>query len=650
MPLLPIRSIVGSARRFSLLLTGLLGNAIPAVLFFFSLPSRANWPAHALQRYGALVVLCLGVLLLAPARAQTPPPVRIGVLNYLGQEAAAQEWTPIVTQLQRVLTGRPVQLQLLGHEGLVAAAKKREIDFVITNPGHYVELESRVGASRILTLQTGGLPNSGDHAIGTAVVTRHDDTRIQRLTDLRGQRVAVVGEEGFAGFQVAWRELAAEGVDPVRDMDLRVVGLPMDRVLTAVSNGSADAGFVRACMIESRPEWRAQFRVVAPRHDTGFACASSTRLYPNWPIATLRHTDPELARAVTIGLLEMRPGDSPITWTVPADYQSVHDLQRELQIGNYAHLGTPTMAAFVRRYWGWIVSLFGLIALGGLYTFYVERQVDARTADLRAAAREKEELEARLQASRERADHLARLSVLGELSGTLAHELNQPLAAIGNYAQSLIRRADNQRLTPDVVREAASEMADQADRAAGVLGRIRAFAKKRVAQRSTVSPEIVVREAVALFRGMQAGAPPVAIVDELPPGTTISADALQIQQVLLNLLKNGWDATRELPTARQGLTVRLSLAPGQLRIQVRDQGEPLSAEQQSLLFEPFFTSKPDGMGLGLSICRTIAEAHGGRLDAAPADDGPGLVFTFSLPHDARDPSSRPAPLADPSGR
>ncbi|WP_370512980.1 sensor histidine kinase [Ottowia flava] len=601
-------------------------------------------------RLSLVVVALLALVAWRPALAQSAAPVRIGVLAYLGNEAAVEEWSPVVTQLSKALPGRSVELRLLAHEGLVAAAKGRDIDFVITNPGHYVELESRVGASRILTLQTGDAPGSADQAIGTAVVTRSDDQRIQRLADLRSQRVAIVGEEGFAGFQVAWRELAAEGIEPTRDLDLRTVGLPMDRVLTAVSSGQADAGFVRACMIEAKPEWRARFRVVAPRHETGFACASSTRLYPNWPIATLRHTDPELARAVTIALLEMRREDSPIVWTVPADYQAVHDLQRELQIGSYAGLRTPTMTAIVRRYWPWIVGLFALIGLGGLYTFHVERQVDARTADLRAAARERQALEAHLQQSREQAEHLARLSVLGELSGTLAHELNQPLAAIGNYAQSLIRRADNQRLTPETVREAAGEMAGQAERAAGVLGRIRSFAKKRVAQRTHVSPDAVVRDAVALFRGMQAGAPPVDVVDELPPGTTVSMDGLQIQQVLLNLLKNGWDATRELPPERQRLSVRLSLVSGQLRIEVRDLGDPLADAQQSQLFEPFFTTKPDGMGLGLAICRTIAEAHGGRLDAAPAANPPGLVFSITLPHDVRAPLSRPAPLADSSGR
>ena len=590
-------------------------------------------------RLARLLVLLAGLGLLGAAAWSQPGggTVRIGVLAYLGAEAAVDEWTPVATQLRRALAGRTVELISLDHAALHAAAEARQLDFIITNPGHYVELESRLGASRILTLQTGaGLPGSAWQGVGAAVVTLATNPRIQRLEDLRGQRVAIVGQEGFAGYQVVWRELAAEHIDPDEDLGtLQVVGLPMDRVLEAVASGAADAGFVRACMIESRPEWQVRFRVVAPRPETGFACASSTRIYPNWPIATLRHTDPALARAVTIALLEMREGDSPISWTVPADYQSVHDLQRELKIGPYADLRVPTLTVLAQRYWPWLAALIGLIALGGLYTAHVERQVQARTADLRRAARERGELQESLRESREQAEHMARLSVLGELSGTLAHELNQPLAAIGNYAQSLIRRVDNQRLSPEVVREAASEMAGQAERAAGVLSRIRAFARKRVAQRQAIDPVALVYEAVALFSGMQVHAPPVVVLDELPAGSQLTVDALQIQQVLLNLLKNAWDATRQLPLERQGITVRLYRDAGGTRIAVRDRGEPLTSEQQSHLFEPFFTTKADGMGLGLSICRSIAEAHGGRLDAAPAADGPGLQFTLTLPSDDR---------------
>ncbi len=590
-------------------------------------------------RLAALALLCA-----ASAMAAAQDRVRIGVLAYLGAEAAVEEWTPVAAQLQRALPGRRIELQSLDHAALNAAAQSAQLDFVITNPGHYVELESGLGASRILTLQTGvGLPGSAWQAVGAAVVTLAGNPRIQRLADLRGQRVAIVGQQAFAGYQLVWRELAAEGIDPESDLQLHVVGLPMDRVLDAVASGAADAGLVRACMIESRPDWRQRFRVAAPRPETGFECASSTRVYPNWPIATLRHTDLALARAVTIALLKMGAEGSPISWTVPADYQSVHELQRELRIGPYADLRVPTLTALAERHWPWLAGLLGLIALGGIYTLHVERQVQARTADLRQAARERDELEARLRESREQAEHMARLSVLGELSGTLAHELNQPLAAIGNYAQSLIRRSDNQRLDPDAVRQAAGEMAEQAERAAGVLGRIRAFARKRVVQRQAVDPLALVHEAVALFRGMQVQAPQVDVINQLPPGTRLDADALQIQQVLLNLLKNGWDATRHLPPERQRLSVTLSRLARHLHIAVRDRGEALTPEQQSQLFEPFFTTKPDGMGLGLSICRSIAEAHGGRLDAAPAADGPGLVFTLSLPHDDRDAAAnRPA--------
>lgn len=586
---------------------------------------------------GAVAVAVLVLALLAKAGlvvgADTDPAtVRIGVLAYMGDEAAVNEWAPVAAQISGNLPGRGVELLSLDHASMEAAVRDQQVDFVITNPGHYVELESALGAARLLTLHSGGgVPGTAAQAVGAAVVTLAGDGSIQRLEDLRGKRVAIVGREGFSGYQVVWRELAALGIDTARELELQEVGLPMDRVLAAVASGEADAGFVRACMIESRPAWRSQFRVVAPRRDTGFACASSTRLYPNWPIASLRHTDPALARAVTLALLAMRTENSPIAWTVPAEYQAVHELQRELGIGAYADLSMPTLTMLLQRYWPWLAGLVGVFALGGLYTAHVEAQVHARTQALRAAAREREALENRLRASREQAEHMARLSVLGELSGTLAHELNQPLAAIGNYAQSLIRRADTQRLSEAAVREAAAEMAGQAERAAGILGRIRAFARKRVAQMQAVEPLALVEDAVALFRGMLGGEPEVIVSHALPAGFTVEADALQIQQVLLNLLKNGWDATRSLPPARQRLTVRLGVGAGGLQIAVRDLGETLDEAAQARLFEPFFTTKPDGMGLGLAICRTIAEAHGGRLDASAAPDGPGLIFTLTLP-------------------
>jgi two-component system sensor histidine kinase TtrS len=586
------------------------------------------------------------------AHATAPgQPLRIGVLAFLGSDAAVEEWSPVVRRLRAALPGYAPALLHLDHDGLRDAARRGELDFIITNPGHYIELEALLGASRILTLDTGGA-RTPERALGSAVIVPAGSS-LHRLEDLRGRRLAIVGRGGFGGYQVVWGELDALGIDPEADLaELREVGFPMGGVIDALDAGLADAGVVRTCLLEAQPAWAARFRVLSPHAAPGFPCATSTRLYPDWPLAALRHTPPELSRMVAIALLGMRADHDGLAWTVPADYQSVHELFRRLEIGPYAYLRAPTLMVLAEHYWPWVVG-FALLILGWiLYTVRVEHLVQTRTAALREALAAREAMAARMRGAQEQAEHLSRLSVLGELSGTLAHELNQPLAAITNYANSLVRRANGQRLTEAAVREAAGEIAGQAERAAGILGRIRAFARKRTASRETVAPRELVDEAVALFRGMLAQAPPVEIDDALSAGTVIDADRLQIQQVLLNLLKNAWDASHTQPPERQRIEIRLDEDGGTLRITVRDYGSGLDAAARERLFESFFTTKADGLGLGLSICRSIAEAHGGRLVAGKPDASPrfgtvGAVFVLSLPlHPSPSPSPSPHPPAD----
>ncbi|MDD3675113.1 sensor histidine kinase [Thauera propionica] len=585
--------------------------------------------------------LALGLLLVTaspPATARAPGEIRIGVLDFLGSEATVGEWSPLLHHIEAALPGQTVRLEQLDHAGMRAAAAAGELDFIITNPGHYVELEAELGASRILTLDAGH-GRTPARALGSAVVVRADRSDLQSLIELRGKRVAAVGREGFGGFQLIWGVLADIGVSPDEDFaELQTVGFPMSKVLEAVASGRADAGIVRACLLEGLGEAGRAFRVVAPREEPGFPCATSTPLYPDWPLASLRHTPPELARQVAIALLSMDADSDHPTWAVPADYQSVHDLFRKLEIGPYAYLREPTLMVMAQRYWPWVAG-FTLVLLGWiLYTVRVEYLVKQRTAALSAALAERDRLESAARAAQEQADHLARLSVLGELSGTLAHELNQPLATIANYANSIIRRADNGRLTDAALREATTEIAAQAERASGILSRIRSFARKRTATREAVAPAELAGEAIALFRGMMARAPEIALIDTVRPDSRIEVDRLQVQQVLLNLLKNAYDASRELPPERQPLEVRLAATDGGLDIQVRDRGVGIDDATRARLFEPFFTTKTDGLGLGLSICRSIAEAHGGRLVADTPADRVGTCFTLSLPGLQCDPT------------
>lgn len=587
-----------------------------------------------------LVVLLL--FLPAGTGAAAAPPLRIGVLAVLGAEATIQEWSPVLRQLQTSLPGYQVSLTHFDHEGLRAAARRGELDFVITNPGHYIELEAELGASRILSLDAGS-GRSPQSALGSTVIVRRDSSPLRRLEDLRGRRLAVVSHEAFGGYQMLWGELLGLGIDPEQELaGLHEVGLPMNRVIEALEQGQADAGVLRSCMLESRPDWMARYRVLSPREIPGFPCASSTRLYPDWPLAALRHTPPEHSRAVAIALLGMTQEKHGMAWSMPADYQSVHELFRKLEIGPYAYLRSPGLRHLAERYWPWMAGMALLILAWVLYTLRVEHLVHVRTRALREALAARDASEQRMRAAQEQAEHLSRLSVLGELSGTLAHELNQPLATITNYAGSLRRRADNQRLTEAAVREAAGEIADQAERAAGIMARIRGFSRKRVGSCAPVAPGEVVQEAITLFQGMLARAPRVEVDDRLPAGARIGADRLQLQQVLLNLLKNAWDASQELPPERQQILVSLEDAGDNIRLGVRDLGCGLDATTRAQLFQPFFTTKPDGLGLGLSICRSIAEAHGGHLTAEHPASGPGARFVLTLPKS----DAAPGPVQD----
>lgn len=236
-----------------------------------------------------------------------------------------------------------------------------------------------------------------------------------------------------------------------------------------------------------------------------------------------------------------------------------------------------------------------------------------------------------MRESQEQMEHLSRLSVLGELSGNLAHEINQPLTTIGTYARTVLRRQESGNLTPAAITEASTEIAREAERAGGIVQRIRHFARKREATREAIRLADIAEDARRLIVGMLARAPEVVIENRLKDGCQVLADGAQIQQVLLNLIKNAIDANRDLPADRQNLRILIEPMDSRVAVHVIDQGVGLSAEQLPHLFEPFFTTKPDGLGLGLPICKTIIEAHGGRLWAEPNQDSPGMRFSFSLP-------------------
>lgn len=606
----------------------------PAALFYplarqlwLPIASRLAW-----AWISALLACTQAAYASSPAHGQAADatPVRIGVLAFLGEDAARHEWGPLADYLNQALPQARFAMQYLGLGALRQAVEQGQVDFVLTNPGQYVELEVAFGVSRIVTLAHGRTPTSHQGVAATVVAAR-ERTDLERLEDLRGQTLAAISSEGFGGYQIIWRELDALGIDPQRDLRMQFVGYPMQQVLRAIDLRQADAGIVRACLLETVPNWRQHYKVVAGQFEPALGCAVSSPLYPNWPLASLRHTSSELARAVAIALLKMDPQRHGLGWTVPADYQSIHDVFRQLRIGSYDYLRATSLQHTIQAYWPYV--LFCLLALlcWAAYTLRVEYLVRKRTAALEQALFEREALQQRMRAHQEQVDHLSRLSVLGELSSTLAHELNQPLAGVSNYAQSLLRRLDNGRLNDEAVREASTQIVTLSHTAAGILKRIKGFVRKRPSTREDCDPAALVRDAIALFKGMQLHPPQMEVGGALAPHTRVKVDPLQIQQILLNFFKNAQDAMQAQSPDTARIHIQLDEQDGWLWIHVRDWGAGMSDAQMQRLFESFYTTKADGLGLGLSICKSIAEAHGGQLQATRPSSGPGMVFSLSLP-------------------
>jgi signal transduction histidine kinase len=224
--------------------------------------------------------------------------------------------------------------------------------------------------------------------------------------------------------------------------------------------------------------------------------------------------------------------------------------------------------------------------------------------------------------------HAARVSVLGELAASIAHEVNQPLAAIATNAAAGLRWLD--RAEPDIaeVRALTRSIIADAERAAGIIARVREMAGHRTPERTPLSINGVVEEAISFLRHELQGHGVETLFDlaaGLPP---VVADRVQIQQVVVNLAVNAAQAMGG--AARRRLAVRSLLEGGQVVISVEDTGPGLAEDMLARVFENFFTTKTSGMGMGLPICRSIVEAHGGAIEARNLQAG-GAAFRFTLP-------------------
>jgi C4-dicarboxylate-specific signal transduction histidine kinase len=261
-----------------------------------------------------------------------------------------------------------------------------------------------------------------------------------------------------------------------------------------------------------------------------------------------------------------------------------------------------------------------------------QHNIIEQISHLASIAIERQRAEDALHYTQAELAHVNRVATLGELTASIAHEINQPLAAVVNNASACLRWLTAQKL--EEARQSAALVVADGHRAGEIIGRIRALAKKAPPQKDWIDIKEAIREVIALTRSevhRNGIVLETQLSDEVHYVPLILADRIQLQQVMLNLIMNAIEAMSGSNDGPRELLVRSNTDESRrVLVAVRDSGPGLDPQSLERLFDAFYTTKPHGLGMGLAISRSIIEAHGGRLWAT-ANEGRGATFQFTLP-------------------
>lgn len=568
------------------------------------------------------------VLLLTALPSHAKDPIRVGILSFATPEAVSQRWKPTFDRVGSEIDQRFILLALTPVE-LQEHVAQQKLDFIISNALTSVTLKKDYGASSLLTL----LPlhsSEPDAAVGSAIITRAD-IEISQLKDLTQYAVISSDPKAFGGFQIMAGELAFAGINPFNDLkDLRFVGFPQSKLLDLVISGNADVAILPSCVLESAIDAghidAGKLKVVLQRNYPDYACLASSELYPSYAFSKLGHTDHKLATQIVRALLSINKSDPEALqgryqyWSAPVNDRHVFELLKTLNewpfVTNWAFLLKGAIP--------WVIGCFIFLLLGYLHHLRVKRLVVLRTLALSAEIELHQLTQKSLYEQQKQFYKAQRVLLTGEMASGIAHELNQPLAGIRYLTQGCLYR-----LTPEQgeLNTALNKAIKQVDRAQSTIKRFRQFCQQPSVYESC-DLVMLIDETLNLMS-------PELKRMQIVPALTLAnvntvADISLLQQVLVNLIRNSLDAMEDTP--KPALSITLCEQNQQAIISVQDNGIGLSDLALSRLFFPFETSKQNGLGLGMVICKRIIEEHGGSISAISLNnENTGLKITLSLP-------------------
>ncbi|MCG5031563.1 sensor histidine kinase [Mesosutterella sp. OilRF-GAM-744-9] len=579
---------------------------------------------------GLLFVFAAAAFLVQPGAAPAQEgPVVVAVSANVGPWFYVQTFEPTMERLRARMPRVHFQSVELSPEALRREAREGRIDFFMAPSGSFASIEEESGARHLATHHPRGASDPA-RSMGSVFLVRADSA-LRKLSDLKGTRSVATDPESFDGWIIAQGELFSAGFDPqkfFRSTEFTGYGLP--DVPALLLSRDADVGILKACDFEMMTQAGIisgrDFRILNEKPAGSFACRVSTDLYPGVVFASLPRAPSDLVKSVSVALLTMPETPDGNSWGFASDFSQVRNLYRNLQIGPYAYLRENSPLALLKRYRFFLFAAVALLALALFYVVSVRRIVKIRTHALQVALKEKDRAQENERKSRERLFALEKAGVVSGLSSMFAHEVRQPVASLINYAGGL-RMYLKGRSGDPMVAEALDEITAQSERVSAIVGRVCSYARNEARIRKLKDLEAVVDKALEAFSHSSFSSG-VRIERQRRGPALCCMDLLEIELLVVNLLRNAGAAIQK--SGSPVIALALSAEDGFWKLSVTDNGPPLSDETLKSLAAPTRSSRKDGLGLGLSICRVIAEGHGGHLSFRRASPH-GLTALLYLP-------------------
>lgn len=559
---------------------------------------------------------------------------------YATQMASPNTNTAFIEATHKVLSEafwpRKVTFEMLPIAELDKIVNQRKADVVMAGAGFY-RRHLHEGLRDIATVVSPLQPNP-DRAVGSTIVTLKTRNDINTLADLKGKTVSANAPMGFQGILIVKNEISHAGYNPDKFFGkMQYVGMDLLPSIEMLRSGKIDAAILTSCLMEeSRARgkyWADDLKVINEKPQKDVACRVSTQLYPNWSVLLTPAADLAATRKIVAAIHAMPKSSDGIEWAVATDFGPVDEMYKELKIGPYEYLREWTLRRIITEYGPWLgVVLFtivGLLAHSVLIAYLVRKRTKLLSDSLE---RQKEQGVLITQLS-ERYELVRRAAAVSQVSSIIAHELSQPLAGIILYAEglkNLLFSSDAQVVSQqEALKECVDKISARAQKANDIVQSVRNLAKNKVSDKVSLDLCSLIRELNHDF-SLTAAGNKATITVQLPASSCpVLGNAFEIKLALLNLLRNSAQAPRA--ESRCQIQIAMDITDtGSYQLRVTDNASPISPDLLVRLNDPVVSLKSDGLGLGLSIVRSIVEGHFGKLSFCQSLTG-GLEVRILLP-------------------